>query len=243
MRDALTRLAVWAVRRFRRATQWPPVGRLDFGDLRRLKPMSRRWGYDRGRPVDRYYIEGFLAENAGDIRGRVLEIKDNTYTVQFGGDRVTQSDVLDVRADNRLATIVADLTAADDVESDLFDAVICTQTLQLIYDIRAATATLRRILKPGGVLLATVPGISHITSKDPDSTNDQWRLTRASASRLFAEEFGAGQVTVKSYGNVLAAIAFLEGLAAEELLPEELDVNDPDYQAVIVVRAVKRSDR
>ena len=47
---------------------------------------------------------------------------------------------------------------------------------------------------------------------------------------------------MRSFGNVLAAIAFLAGLAAEELRPEELDVNDPDYQAVIVVRAVKRAD-
>jgi hypothetical protein len=46
-------------------------------------------------------------------------------------------------------------------------------------------------------------------------------------------------VTVTSYGNVLAATAFLQGLAAEELHPEELDYRDPDYEVLISVRAVK----
>lgn len=39
--------------------------------------------------------------------------------------------------------------------------------------------------------------------------------------------------------NVLVACAFLHDLAAQELKPEELDSNDPDYQALITVRAVK----
>jgi hypothetical protein len=46
-------------------------------------------------------------------------------------------------------------------------------------------------------------------------------------------------VSVAPYGNVLSAIAFLHGLAAEELRPEELDHHDPDYQVLIAVRAVK----
>ena len=233
----LVRRAASLWRRVLAAARQPPVGRVDFGDLRRLEPVSQRWG----RPVDRYYIEQFLTEHASDIRGRVLEVQDNRYTVQFGGDRVTRSDVLDIRADNPRATIVADLAGTWEVEGDRFDAVICTQTLHLIYELRAAIGTLHRILKPGGVLLATLPGISQTYRKGMDRLGDHWRVTTASAHRLFAERFGEGQVTVRSYGNVLAAIAFLEGLAAEELLPAELDAEDPDYQAVIVVRAVKRA--
>ena len=41
------------------------------------KPVSDHWGWDRGTPVDRYYIEQFLAEHAADVRGRVLEVKDS----------------------------------------------------------------------------------------------------------------------------------------------------------------------
>ena len=74
----------------------PAPGQMDLGDLRRLAPLSREFGYDRGQPVDRYYIEAFLAASSGLIRGRVLEIGDRSYTERFGGDRVTQSDVLNV---------------------------------------------------------------------------------------------------------------------------------------------------
>jgi len=222
-----------------RATRMPPVGRVDLGSLRRIEPVSRQWGFDRGGAVDRYYIERFLVEHAQDIQGRVLEIQNNRYTVTFGGDRVTRSDVLDVRTDNPEATIVADLTATEHVEGGLFDAVICTQTLHVIYDMPAAIRSLHRLLKPRGVLLATLPGISQISREDMDRHGDHWRVTTASARRLFEERFGEGRVAVRSYGNVLAAIAFLEGLAAEELSPAELDANDPDYQALIAVRAVK----
>jgi hypothetical protein len=41
------------------------------------------------------------------------------------------------------------------------------------------------------------------------------------------------------HGNVLAAISFLHGLAAEELRPEELDHRDTDYELLITVRARK----
>ncbi len=90
--------------------QRPPVGSLRFGSFRRLSPISREFGEDRGQPIDRYYIENFLARRAEDIRGRVLEIKDDSYTRQYGGSRVTRSDVLDVSEDNLRATIVAGLT-------------------------------------------------------------------------------------------------------------------------------------
>jgi SAM-dependent methyltransferase len=229
----------WLRAKFQRLTVWPPVGSVRFGDLRRLKPISRVFGFDRGLCIDRYYIENFLAKHAEDIRGHVLEIGDDTYTRRFGGDRVARSDVLHVQEGNPKATIVADLTCADSIPSDTFDCIIFTQTLQVIYDVRAAIRHLHRILKPGGVLLATFPGISQISRYDMDRWGDYWRFTTLSARRLFEEVFPPGNVTVRAYGNVLAAVAFLHGLSAEELRREELDYHDPDYELIITVRAVK----
>lgn len=229
----------WLRAKFQRLTIWPPVGSVRFGDLRRLKPISRVFGFDRGLCIDRYYIENFLAKHAEDIRGHVLEIGDDTYTRRFGGDRVARSDVLHVQEGNPKATIVADLTCADSIPSDTFDCIIFTQTLQFIYDVRAAIRHLHRILKPSGVLLATFPGISQISRYDMDRWGDYWRFTTLSARRLFEEVFPPGNVTVRAYGNVLAAVAFLHGLSAEELRREELDYHDPDYELIITVRAVK----
>jgi len=230
------------VRDWLRAQQnrWPPVGWVRFGSLRRLTPISRSFGYDRGRPVDRYYIERFLALHASDVRGRVLEIADNTYTRRFGGDRVTQSEVLHAAPGNPQATLVGDLTCADDLPSDSFDCIILTQTLPFIYDVRAAIKTVYRILKPGGVLLATFPGVSHqISRHDMDRWGDYWRFTTLSARRLFEEVFPPSNAEIEAHGNVLVAIASLHGLAAEELRQKELDYRDPDYEVSITVRAVK----
>jgi ubiquinone/menaquinone biosynthesis C-methylase UbiE len=137
-----------------------------------------------------------------------------------------------------MATIIADLTQADHIPSETFDCIILTQTLQLIYDVRAALKTLHRILKPGGVLLATFPGITQISHSEwVDSWF--WRFTSSSARQLFKEFFSATHIQVESYGNVLTASAFLYGLAVEELHQEELDYRDPDYEVSITVRAVK----
>ena len=137
--------------------QRPAPGRVKFGDLRRLQPVSRSFGFDRGSPVDRYYIERFLDRHRLAIQGRVLEIGDDRYTRQFGGDRVERSDVLHVESGHPGVNLVGDLASADHLPSDTWDAIVCTQTLHLVFDVGAALKTLERILKPGGTLLATVP--------------------------------------------------------------------------------------
>ena len=223
-------------------TQRPALGRVKFGDLRRLQPVSRSFGFDRGLPVDRYYIEGFLDRHRLAIRGRVLEIGDDRYTRQFGGDRVERSDVLHVQAGHPGANLVADLAAADHLPSDTWDAIVCTQTLHFVYDVGAALATLERILKPGGTLLATVPGLSPI-SDDQWRESWYWSFTPLSWRRLVAERFVDGSLEVRSHGNVLAATAFLQGLAAVELETKELDADDPRYPVIVAARAVKRAAR
>lgn len=204
-----------------------------------LEPISRSFGFDRGTCIDRYYIERFLDQHRDDIHGRVLEVAENTYTRKFGGQRVTQSDVLHLEPGHRSATIVADLTAADHVPSDAFDCIILTQTLQHVYDVHAAVRTLHRILKPGGVLLATVPGISQISRFDMDRWGDFWRFTTLSVRRMLDEVFPAGGSLIESHGNVRVAVAFLHGLAVHELDAVELDHHDPDYQVLITARARK----
>jgi glycosyltransferase involved in cell wall biosynthesis/peptidoglycan/xylan/chitin deacetylase (PgdA/CDA1 family)/SAM-dependent methyltransferase len=215
------------------------VGRVNFGSLRRLTPISQDFGCDRGHPVDRHYIEQYMAAQAEYICGRVLEIGDRTYTRRYGGDRVTHSDMLHITEGEPEATIIADLASADHIPSDTFDCVIFTQTLQLIYDFKAAIATIHRILKPGGVLLATFPGISQSYDSEWGETW-YWNFTGLSARRLFGDVFTPDGVRVQTFGNVLAAISFLHGIAKEELTVEELNYRDPGYDITIAIRAQKQ---
>jgi SAM-dependent methyltransferase len=134
--------------------------------------------------------------------------------------------------------LVGDLSSGEGLPAEAFDCIILTQTLHVVFDVRPAVRQVYRMLKPGGVLLATVPGISQISRYDMDRWGDFWRLTTLSARRLF-EEVGAETVDVEANGNVLAAIAFLHGLATEELRRDELDACDPDYELLISVRVVK----
>lgn len=228
------------LRRQRRMARASTVGWIELDRLRRLQPASRTFGWERGLPIDRYYIERFLASHARDVAGHVLEIGDDAYTRKFGGTRVTSSDVLHYVEGNPMATIVADLSIADGVPSDSFDCIILTQTLQMIYDVRPAVGHLFRILRPGGVLLATIPGISKVCRRlGKDDWGEYWRFTSQSSRRLFEEAFPPANVTVQVYGNVLTAAAFLHGLASDELTPRELDASDPDYEVLIGIRTVK----
>ena len=146
----------------------------------------------------------------------MLEIAAPDYTNRFGRS-VERVDILMATEGNPQATIVGDLTDAPHIPNDSFDCAIVTQTLQFIYDVRAALATLHRILAPGGVLLATVPGITKISALEDAEFGEWWHYTGRSARRLAEEAFGDGNVEVATYGNVLAAAGFLYGLAASDL--------------------------
>jgi hypothetical protein len=222
---------------------WRRQRPIRLGSLRRLTPVSRVFGFDRGLCIDRHYIEEFLRGYCADIQGWVLEIGDPGYTRKFGGERVTHSDVLHAVSGNSQATLIGDLVTGEGIPAEAFDCMILTQTLPFIYDVQSALTTCYRALQPGGVLLATFPGISQISRYDMERWGDYWRFTDASARRLFGDVFGLENVTVETYGNVLVACAFLHGMAAHELKPVELDYHDPDYQVLVTVRAVKVKPR
>lgn len=236
LRESYRFMRRWLIRTTRR----PRVGHVQLGDLDRLTPISRDWGFDRGRPIDRLYIERFIGANAGDIRGDVLEVSNDDYTVCFGGAKVTRSDILHYDKGNPRATVVADLAVPNPSLNGRFDCIICTQTLQFIYDCRSAVTQLHRWLKPHGVVLVTVPCISPISREDMRQTGDYWRFTVAAVRRMFAEEFGDDAIDVEALGNVLAATAFLHGIASEEFDEADLLEVDPQFQMLITVRAVRQ---
>jgi len=209
-----------------------------FTDQHKTMPISNVFGYDRGMPVDRYYIEHFLKQNAQLISGRVLEIGDNIYTLNYGGADVTESIIL--TADKQLqGALVGDLTDFQTLPHEYFDCFICTQTLNFIYDIKRAILGSRQLLKSGGFFLGTVAGISQISQYDMDRWGDYWRFTKMSLENLFRDYFN-GNVEIASYGNCLAACSLLQGISVEDLPDRSLlDNHDQNYQVILTIKAKK----
>jgi hypothetical protein len=212
------------------------LGSFQFGDFASVTPACADFGYNRGLPIDRYYVEAFLAARSADIRGRALEIGDASYCRRFG--KVIHQDVLHVDARAPGATITGDLSQPGVLPTGVFDCMIITQTLHLIYNMPAAIREMHNALKPGGVVLLTSPGISRVDRGDWKDTW-YWLLTQHSIRRLFSEAFGDENCEVGVHGNVYAATCFLQGLALEEVDRSKLDVLDPSFAVIVTVRARK----
>lgn len=200
---------------------------------RTTKPISAKFGFDRGTPVDRFYIEKFLEAHKHLLTGVCLEIHDATYLNRFGNETITRKDVLDIDPTNKEANILGDLRSIPSIQDNSYDTIVLTHTLGVIDDHEAAVREVIRILKPGGTALVTVSsmGVAAIPRLA------FWRYTPASLHYLFYKY--VTNVQVLSYGNVLSGQAFWVGLSAEELTLEELSVNDPRYPVITTAVVVK----
>jgi SAM-dependent methyltransferase len=211
------------------------VNRPRWGNLRRFEPFSDYYGFERGTPVDRFYIERFLAGHAGDIRGRVLEVGHARYARAFSSPR--EVEIVDNDEMNSQATIVADLAVRASLPSNRFDCFILAQTLQLVEDLDVVLENAWQSLARGGVLLITMPGI---TRADPELARvDRWRVTPTGLDTLLARSCLDAPREVVGYGNLISAVAFLMGLAAEELEESELTATNPHFTVSVCARVKK----
>lgn len=201
-------------------------------------PISHLFGCDRGTPIDRYYIDKFLSENKSKITGVCCEIAEDTYCKNYGHD-IARQEILHYDNTNNAATIVGDLTKHETLPTDTLDCFVCTQTFNFIYDVKSAFLGAYQMIKPGGVILATVAGLSQISRYDMVRWGDYWRFTDISLKKM-AEEAGFTNVQVKIYGNALAATAFVQGVSVEDLREVKLlDAHDDDYQVTLGLIANK----
>jgi SAM-dependent methyltransferase len=196
-----------------------------FGDLRRTQPLTP-WGYERGTPVDRWYIERYLLDHAELVRGNALEVKSDAYAHRFGADTV---DVVDIDVSNPHANVYGDLCAPGTLQTGIYDVAVVTQTLQLLAEPLEAVRHLVHALRPGGSLLVTVPTLSRLVDE-----SDRWRWTPSGLrDLLIAADPGDSRVETVGLGNGLAARAFLFGLAVEDLDADVLARSDDPYPMVV----------
>ncbi len=203
--------------------------RPSWGNLRRVTPISANYGFDRGTPIDRYYVDKFFTARRHRISGRVLEIQTRDHTRKYGA-AVTVSDTLDISPEFR-PTYQCDLASASMVADGSYDCFLLPNTLPFLENLDAALREARRIVRRGGTILATVPAFVPLTPDVADywhASADGWRLV---AARIWPD----CDTTVESHGNCLAAAAAMYGIAAEELTGAELDAADPRYPVLVTI--------
>lgn len=204
-----------------------------------VMPLNRTFGWERGKPVDRYYIERFLEGNRELIGGDVLEIAENTYTMQFGGERVKNSYILHIEGWGENA-IKGNLETGEGIEIEKFDTVIITQTLMFTYGIEQVAQNIYKMLKQGGRAFITVAGISQISRYVADEWGSYFAFHEDAMRKLFVPLFGEENVDVQTHGNMKTAIALLYGLSYEDLKPEDFEIVDNDYPVIITTALYKR---
>jgi SAM-dependent methyltransferase len=214
----------------------PAAGYYLFGRQNRsTRPLSYSFGFDRGTPIDRYYIELFLEKQRKSITGVCLEVTDEVYIRKYGR-KVTKADILDIDQSNQKATIIDDLRSLAKVKDNTYDCVLLTHVLGMVDDIEAAVKQAYRVLKPGGVLLATHSCLGPMWGKDAGC----WRLLPKGAKYLFGKYFDNDQVMVEPLGNVLSGQAFWVGMSLEDLTEKELSNNDDSFPVILGIKAIKK---
>lgn len=210
----------------------PRPGTVRFGDLRRLRPWCSNFGATRGTPIDRYYLSHFVSTIRGNVRGDVLEVggvSANRQVYQFGDVRsYTAMDAAKAEGVN----VVGDLLAPHVFEENSFDVILNFNVLEHVRAPWQAVMNMHRWLRPGGMIGTMVPSLQRVHLVP----NDYWRMLPAAVDSLHSA-FDARKLSV--YGNALAGIAALMGLAAEELETFELEAVEPDYPVATCIVGTK----
>lgn len=203
--------------------------RPSWGNLRRVTPLSTHYGFDRGTPIDRYYVDKFFTAQRRLVSGRVLEIQTTDHIGRYGAD-VTAADTLDINPSFH-PTYCCDLANAAIVPTGSYDCFLLPNTLCFLRDLDGALREARRIVRPGGAILATVPAFVPLTQ----DVEDYWHAS-AHGWRVVLDRAWAGcRTAVETHGNCLAAVAAMYGIAVEELTSAELDVTDPRYPVLVTI--------
>jgi SAM-dependent methyltransferase len=200
-----------------------------------LSPLSDCYGYDRGTPADRPYIDAFLNARQAAVHGDGAEVKDSAYLTRYGARTLTSVTVIDTDPRNTAATLRADLGAPSSLPAGAFDVIILTQVLQLLADPPAALDNCARALRLGGTLLLTVPCLGRISPSGAGS--DRWRWTPAGLSALLSAWPGPAEVT--GHGNAATCVAAILGAAREDLPPDTDLTDDPRFPLIACAAATK----
>jgi SAM-dependent methyltransferase len=210
----------------------PPIGQVAFGDFVRNAPFCPNYGFSRGTPIDRFFLDCFITKIRDEVVGDVLEIggvQENRvrYRLQHASSYRTMDIELFPGVD--FAGDAHDPAASP---ASSFDCILLFNVLEHCKEPSIVVENVHRWLRAGGKAFCLVPNAQRV-HRDP---RDYWRIMPDALEYLF-RNFASAEVF--TYGNLITTIAALSGLGAEELSSEDLVEVNSMYPVVSCVTAHK----
>jgi SAM-dependent methyltransferase len=174
----------------------------DPGEGRR-HPSLRSPTYAVRAPLARWLRDEAELARARQAKPRLLDVGCGIkpYEPFFAG---AVAEYVGVDVANPAAELEGTVEAIP-VPDESFELVLCTQTLEHAEDPGEAVRELRRVVAPGGRVLASTHGVQ-VYHPNPD---DYWRWTHAGLERLFRENAFWSAVTVTPGSGTTACIGML----------------------------------
>jgi glycosyltransferase involved in cell wall biosynthesis len=238
-RAALPILFNRARNRLRTIARSLPVRRDPWRGLRRLTPVERFVREKDNTPIDRHYVQEFLAGEEHAVSGRVVVVGHRSHGHTFGTPSVIGADLLARTGVEGMEIEVDAIRSGSVPPPDSADAIVIAQALHLVPDPESVVEALHRALKPGGTLLVTVPFVAKIDRFDWGRT-PHWSIAPGALRNLLCGPFSARSVEIRNYGSILTTIAFVRGASAQAMKAADLEANDPAFP--VVVAAVARKE-
>ena len=210
----------------------PKINTIDWGDLKRRFPLCNLFGFTRGIPIDRYYLDKFISEIRPQVTGTVLEVGgllQNRELYQFS--QATEYHTLDIAA-NPGVTQIGDVHDLAMFKPNSLDAVVIFNVLEHCHNPWIVVKNIYIWLKEGGKCFCMVPSAQRLH----DFPGDYWRPLPDGMQQLF-QDFRQRKLYV--YGNPMTVIASFMGISAQELSHEELNDFHPDYPVTTCMVARK----
>ncbi|XHU96546.1 MAG: methyltransferase domain-containing protein [cyanobacterium endosymbiont of Rhopalodia gibba] len=210
----------------------PEINSLDWGIFKKLVPICHLFGLTRGTPIDHYYLNQFVEEIRGEIKGKILEIGGTPKDRDFYEVNAHDSyQVLNLEPGLGI-DIVGDIHDPSVIETESVDSVIIFNVLEHCYAPWIAVQNIYRWLKIGGKYFAMVLNAVRIHG----TPIDYWRPLPDGMKYLF-KDFSKQKLYI--YGNLITLIASYHGIATEELSSEEINNFNLDYPVTTCIVAEK----
>lgn len=148
------------------------------------------------------YLCSDLREVLPNLHGRLLDVGcgNKPYAHWLDADKVVQHLGIDIYPGPKVDVVVS-IDRQWPFETASFDAVLCTQVLEHVENVEHVLSEIHRVLKPGGVLLASVP----FAYNEHGHPHDYRRLSVNGARCLLEKEYNVQ--LLKAQGGIGSTLA------------------------------------